>query len=78
MKRVFLIVAMIAFVGVSIVSCKNEKKEHAEIAYACPMECEGDKTYADKNTKCPDCKMALVEKKSQESHKHDVDSKEHH
>ena len=32
----------------------NEKK------YACPMKCEGDKTYA-KEGKCPVCKMDLEE-----------------
>ena len=80
MKKVFLIVAVIAFVGVSIVSCKSEKKEHhehAEVAYVCPMVCEGDKTYADKSAKCPVCKMALVEKKPEGFHEHDSDSKEH-
>lgn len=79
MKKVFLIVTVIAFVGVSIVSCKNEKKEHhehAEVAYACPMECEGGKTYTDKNTKCPVCKMALVEKKSEGGHQ--LDKKDEH
>lgn len=28
--------------------------------YACPMQCEGDKTYA-KEGKCPVCKMGLQE-----------------
>lgn len=76
MKKVFLIVAMIAFVGVSITSCKSDKKaqshEHTEVAYVCPMECEGDKTYADKDTKCSVCKMALVEKKEEGMHEHEA------
>lgn len=69
MKKVLLFVMMIGFMGVSNISCKEEKKEqgHNEhaVVYACPMECEGDKTYADKDTKCPVCKMKLVAKKSE-------------
>lgn len=75
MKKVFLMMLTVAFVTVSTISCKSEKKErgheHAELAYACPMECEGEKTYADKDTKCPVCKMKLVAKKTEGSHEHD-------
>ncbi len=63
MKKIVLIVALIAFVGISTIACKSEKKEIAKVEYFCPMECEGDKTYADKDVKCPVCKMSLVEKK---------------
>lgn len=67
MKNIILGLALIAFVGVSTVACKGDKKEgaqeHAELQYACPMQCEGDKTYTDKDAKCPVCKMALVEVK---------------
>lgn len=47
----------------------NEKKEtteavqHEKVAekkYACPMKCEGDKTYAEAG-QCPVCKMDLEE-----------------
>ena len=76
MKRIILGLVLVAFVGVSTIACKGEKKqdskEHAQVEYACPMHCEGDKTYADKNAKCPVCKMALVEVKEsgEESHDH--------
>jgi len=35
--------------------------EVAEMAYYCPMECEGDKTYAEAGS-CAVCGMDLVEK----------------
>lgn len=78
MKKIILGLTIIAFVGVSSISCKSEKKETkteqntaTEQTYSCPMKCEGDKTYTDKNTKCPVCKMALVEvKHDMENHTH--------
>ena len=80
MKKVFLMMVTIAFVAISTISCKSEKKEHthehAQTAYACPMECEGEKTYADKDAKCPVCKMKLVAKKGEGSHEHN--KKEEH
>ncbi|MEN8121558.1 MAG: heavy metal-binding domain-containing protein [Bacteroidota bacterium] len=30
----------------------------AEVAYQCPMKCEGDKTYKEEG-KCPECEMPL-------------------
>ena len=36
--------------------------EVASTEYNCPMKCEGEKTYKDKDTKCPKCGMDLVEK----------------
>jgi hypothetical protein len=75
MNKVFLVVVMIAFIAVSAIACKNEKKEdkheHAELAYACPMRCEGDKTYVYKDTKCPVCKMKLVTKETEGSYNQD-------
>lgn len=50
-------------------AAKNEKTEKAEgteatvsaaKTYACPMQCEGEKTYAEAG-KCPVCKMDLQE-----------------
>lgn len=43
----------------------GEHHEHMEEAYACPMKCEGDKTY-DEAGKCPVCEMDMekVEKNS--------------
>ena len=65
MKKVMLGLAIIA--ATVVISCKNGNKETdkmVEVAlteYYCPMECEGDKTYTDKDTKCPVCNMSLVE-----------------
>lgn len=64
MKKVILIVTIIS--GILISGCKNEAKqletptEIAAMEYHCPMKCEGDKTYADKDAKCPVCNMGLV------------------
>lgn len=66
---------IIAFTGLSFISCKDEAKkegveenaieatteEVAKTEYQCPMKCEGDKTYTDKDVKCPVCGMALKE-----------------
>lgn len=51
----------ILFIAFSVVTaCSNDtKKEAAIIAYQCPMECEGDKTYDNKDVRCPVCKMKL-------------------
>ncbi len=38
-----------------------ESTESVELAYYCPMECEGDKTYEETGS-CPVCGMDLVEK----------------
>lgn len=81
-KLVVLITVTTLFFAIS---CSKEKKheEHdssekiAKTEYYCPMECEGDKTYADKDAKCPVCKMDLVEKKNEaqkEEHKEHDDS----
>ena len=43
---------------------KTEKTQKIEKAYACPMKCEGDKTY-EKEGKCPVCKMNLKEVKKE-------------
>ena len=74
MKKVILSLAVVAFMGVSFTSCKEQAKEESkteEIAkaeYRCPMKCEGEKTYHDKDTKCPECGMALKEVSSDEDH----------
>ena len=42
--------------------------ETAEAAkYACSMKCEGDKTYASADDKCPKCGMELTEVKAEET-----------
>ena len=49
-------------------SCKNKHENHQQVnehgqhinaSYACPMKCEGDKTYPSPSN-CPICKMKLV------------------
>ena len=41
-------------------SLDKVKKNISKIeVYQCPMKCEGDKTYSDKDTKCPVCDMGL-------------------
>lgn len=50
------------------VACSGNKTEQegagthtvSEKKYACPMQCEGEKTYAEAG-KCPVCKMELQE-----------------
>lgn len=59
MKKTFLILCSILFLGIT--ACKNDssKPSDEDIAYYCPMECEGDKTYEEPGS-CPVCKMDLV------------------
>ncbi len=77
MRKVILSVAVVVIMGTMLVSCKGESKkvepveEVALTEYQCPMKCEGDKTYTDKDTKCPVCNMALV------AVEHEIDSSEH-
>ncbi|MFT5886727.1 MAG: protein SCO1/2 [Arcticibacterium sp.] len=58
MKKIKLVVG-IMFLG-ALGSCNQsqsaQEEEHAH--YACPMTCEGDKTYHEDGT-CPACKMDL-------------------
>ena len=59
----------------------HDKMEHDEMAvaaYQCPMKCEGDKTYADKDTKCPVCKMDLKEVKHEADENHNMDADKNH
>ncbi len=53
------------------------KEEMAAMEYQCPMKCEGDKTYADKDAKCPKCNMALVEVKHEAGDKHEETEHKH-
>lgn len=59
MKKTLFILCSILFIGFT--ACKNDSSKSSEnaITYACPMECEGDKTY-DEPGSCPVCKMDLV------------------
>lgn len=70
MKKSILVLgtALFLFAGTAVfTSCNNETtSEKTEVKtsevkndkYACPMHCEGDKTY-DKPGKCPECGMDL-------------------
>lgn len=53
-----------------------KEKEMKEIAFACPMKCEGDKTY-EKAGKCPKCGMDLKEVKKKEEKKDDHSGHQH-
>ena len=69
-------ILVIAFAIVTVTSCKDSKKEHdnndgeniemnhdndeQHLAFACPMKCEGDKTY-EKAGSCSVCGMDLKE-----------------
>ena len=61
MKPIIYLFCIILILG----SCKNTTSENtsSEVAYYCPMHCEGDKTY-DKEGSCPVCKMDLVKVES--------------
>ena len=53
---------------------QSAASDDAQLAmYKCPMQCEGDKTYAEAGS-CPECGMALEELKEDE---HDHDHGEH-
>ncbi|MNY41605.1 hypothetical protein D3C86_1764350 [compost metagenome] len=60
-----VIIASLLFLSIACSGNKSDKaatETHAvsEKKYACPMQCEGDKTYAEAG-KCPVCKMDLQE-----------------
>lgn len=85
MKNLKVITGILAIAFVVVTSCKDHKKEHdnsdAEqiemshdnevqlLVYACPMKCEGDKTY-EKVGSCPICGMDLKEKKINKKEDH--------
>lgn len=67
MKKSLVLAAFL--VSMIAVACKNETKPADTAApaatessdaktYACPMECEGEKTYTEPG-QCPECKMDL-------------------
>lgn len=51
-----------------------DQDKMAVAEYQCPMKCEDEKTYADKDHKCPVCKMDLKEVKQEEDKNHDIDA----
>ena len=46
---------------------------HHQLAYSCPMKCEGDKVY-DKEGSCPDCGMDLEEVEIHAEHGTEVEN----
>jgi len=64
MKHSILILSLMLAFALVMPSCTNngtkttEQVSTEKIAYACPMKCEGDKTYAQAG-KCPKCGMDL-------------------
>lgn len=69
MKRVMY--SVVIATAIALTSCGGETKteehneghDHSEMSstqYACPMKCEGDKTYSEKG-ECPTCHMDLEE-----------------
>ena len=54
----------------------HEGEMEATVVYYCPMECEGDKTYAEPGT-CPVCGMDLVVKETEGVHMHDGEEHMH-
>jgi len=58
--------------GEEVISEKKQEiqKEETTSAYACPMDCEDGKTYAEAGT-CPVCKMDLALLKTEEVQKGD-------
>ena len=47
------------------------KKNISKIeVYQCPMKCEGNKTYSDKDTRCPVCEMGLLKSEHVAHKKH--------
>ncbi len=79
MKKSILILGTVLFLtaGTAVfTSCNNKnssdkteqkKSEVKTDKYACPMHCEGDKTY-DKSGKCPTCGMDLKKVEANLSH----------
>lgn len=68
MKKTVLtlgIAMLLVLGGATFIGCGNSESSHEEVAeteYYCPMKCEGEKTYTDKDKPCPTCGMDLVEK----------------
>lgn len=59
-------ILVILFSIILFSACKKEKsKTNSNIAYECPMQCEGDKFYNQEGS-CPVCKMDLTQKNQKE------------
>lgn len=63
------VITAVFLLFMSLVSCKTETTNNSDkdlVMYQCPMQCQGDKTYAEAGS-CPICKMDLkaIEKASE-------------
>lgn len=91
MKKTILLLTLFLCTSITVISCKDSKKEteaeqtelgveKADMAmndvYICPMGCEKDKTY-DKGGKCPVCKMDLKKVENKEESDSDSDNHDH-
>ena len=81
---------LFAFGSVTLIGCGNAERpgneetqephgeddgHHQPAVYQCPMQCEGDKIYAEVG-KCPKCEMDL-EEVGEHGHGHDSHGHEH-
>ncbi len=66
-------VLVLIFLSLACVACNSSETatEEQQLAYACPMHCEGDKTYAEAG-KCPVCNMDLEELGAEEETHDDI------
>ncbi|MCF2486649.1 heavy metal-binding domain-containing protein [Dyadobacter sp. CY347] len=63
MKNILFVALMLFFTACGTDNAKTEQAKSEATAgkkFACPMQCEGEKTYAEAG-KCPVCKMDLQE-----------------
>jgi len=89
MKQIILLA--ISVFALAFVACNETPKpaattdattapaEQTAAAYACPMKCEGEKTYEQPGT-CPVCKMSLAatsEMEDEHDHPHNGDDHGH-
>ena len=55
-----MIVVFLLSVGFVFAGCRRPADQTGVVAYACPMRCEDEKTYAQPG-RCPVCGMELVQ-----------------
>ena len=63
----FILLSLLALVGLTSCQKKTTVSVSESGTYACPMKCEGEKTY-NKPGQCPKCNMDL--QKVEEMHEH--------
>jgi protein SCO1/2 len=65
-------IGVLIFLTIFTFGCgsKNSTKENEAVVYQCPMQCEGEKTYA-KEVSCPICNMDVKPVQNKGKHIHD-------